>query len=207
MLLKLVSKWSLLGYLCVCVASIGETLETHDAFSHDGNTHGSLNKTPNYTHGYNNAVYNEDNKEYHNLNFMEDRPNYTHIQSASVNSDNSNKEHRRCDEHDEEVLSKSSKAKFGHRRPGLPKVLILHPIYAGSHELTLRNLGESLVERGWSVTQVRWRSTKTREVNSKVEVITLSPDNRDRRYPYMSEDGIFQPPTSMLWERPRQLWQ
>lgn len=86
-------------------------------------------------------------------------------------------------------------------------VLILHPIYAGSHELTLRKFGEKLVERGHRVTQLRWRSSKTRPVSSSVEVITLSPDNHDLRYPYMNQDGTFQPPTSMLWERPRHMWQ
>ncbi|XP_063590547.1 uncharacterized protein LOC134767479 [Penaeus indicus] len=60
-------------------------------------------------------------------------------------------------------------------------VLILHPIYAGSHELTLRKFGEKLVERGHRVTQLRWRSTKTRAVNSSVQVITLNPDNHDLR--------------------------
>ena len=34
-------------------------------------------------------------------------------------------------------------------------VLILHPVYAGSHELTLRVLGEQMVARGHSVTQIR----------------------------------------------------
>ena len=34
-------------------------------------------------------------------------------------------------------------------------VLILHPVYAGSHELTLRVLGEQMVARGHRVTQIR----------------------------------------------------
>ena len=34
-------------------------------------------------------------------------------------------------------------------------VLILHPVYAGSHELTLRVLGEQMVARGHNVTQIR----------------------------------------------------
>ena len=33
-------------------------------------------------------------------------------------------------------------------------ILILHPIYCGSHELVLRNLGDYLVKRGHQVTQV-----------------------------------------------------
>ncbi|XP_068228919.1 UDP-glucuronosyltransferase 1A8-like isoform X1 [Palaemon carinicauda] len=86
-------------------------------------------------------------------------------------------------------------------------ILILHPIYAGSHELTLRRFGEELVKRGHKVTQVRWKSSKTLEVNSTVEVLTLRPDNHDLRYPYMESDGTFHPPTSMLWQRPRHIWQ
>ncbi|MPD05439.1 hypothetical protein E2C01_101183 [Portunus trituberculatus] len=61
------------------------------------------------------------------------------------------------------------------------RVLILHPIYAGSHELTLRRFGEELVKRGHEVTQVRWRSSKTRQVTSTVQVMTLSPNNSDLR--------------------------
>ena len=61
------------------------------------------------------------------------------------------------------------------------RVLILHPIYAGSHELTLRRFGEELVKRGHEVTQVRWRSSKTRQVTSSVQVMTLSPNNSDLR--------------------------
>ncbi|XP_042212020.1 UDP-glucuronosyltransferase 1A9-like [Homarus americanus] len=86
-------------------------------------------------------------------------------------------------------------------------ILILHPIYAGSHELTLRRFGEDLVKRGHRITQIRWRSSKTQEVNTTVDVITLSADNRDLRYPYMQPDGTFHPPTTMLWERPRHMWQ
>lgn len=33
-------------------------------------------------------------------------------------------------------------------------ILILHPIYCGSHELVLRSLGDLLVNRGHQVTQV-----------------------------------------------------
>ena len=34
-------------------------------------------------------------------------------------------------------------------------ILILHPIYCGSHEFVLRALGDHLVSRGHKVTQVR----------------------------------------------------
>ncbi|XP_076055067.1 UDP-glucuronosyltransferase 1A9-like [Oratosquilla oratoria] len=81
------------------------------------------------------------------------------------------------------------------------RILIMHPVYAGSHELILRQFGERMVSRGHQVTQIRWRSTKTTEVESPVEIITLSPDNHDLRYPYMQADGTFEPPAKMLWDR------
>ena len=34
-------------------------------------------------------------------------------------------------------------------------ILILHPLYAGSHDLVLRLVGDRLVARGHSVTQIR----------------------------------------------------
>jgi hypothetical protein len=34
------------------------------------------------------------------------------------------------------------------------KILILHPIYCGSHEFVLRKFGDHLVSRGHEVTQV-----------------------------------------------------
>ena len=37
-------------------------------------------------------------------------------------------------------------------------VLILHPIYAGSHEVVVRGMGVELVKRGHKVTQLRWMS-------------------------------------------------
>ncbi|KAK3866765.1 hypothetical protein Pcinc_027723 [Petrolisthes cinctipes] len=86
-------------------------------------------------------------------------------------------------------------------------VLILHPIFSGSHERVVRGVGEVLAKRGHQVTQIRWRSSLTQEVNSSVKIITLSPDNSDLRYPYMDRNGTFHPPITMLWERPRRTWQ
>ncbi|KAK4317929.1 hypothetical protein Pmani_011037 [Petrolisthes manimaculis] len=86
-------------------------------------------------------------------------------------------------------------------------VLLLHPIFGGSHESVVRGVGEVLAKRGHQVTQIRWRSSLTQEVNSSVKVMTLSPDNSDLRYPYMDRNGTFHPPIPMLWERPRRTWQ
>ena len=63
------------------------------------------------------------------------------------------------------------------------RVLILHPIYAGSHELVLRKMGELLEEKeGHEVTQVRWKYHNMRDVNSTVEVITMAVNNENQRY-------------------------
>ena len=66
-------------------------------------------------------------------------------------------------------------------------ILVLHPLYAGSHEFTLRTVGERLVERGHTVTQVlagkegvltvlqvRYAQTDSHyDLNTTVDVITL----------------------------------
>ncbi|KAF2361749.1 UDP-glucuronosyl/UDP-glucosyltransferase [Trinorchestia longiramus] len=117
------------------------------------------------------------------------------------------------------------------------KILILHPIYAGSHEVVLRDLGAELVRRGHFVTQLKWKSDHTpietrkhfmrreapwnvyknltwftkedRKENEggrhckSLDVITISPDNGDLRYPYMGVDGAVQPPTRLLWNTER----
>lgn len=91
------------------------------------------------------------------------------------------------------------------------RVLILHPIYAGSHEVVLRELGLELVRRGHFVTQLRWKSDHSpidvkrqtaredsytpglnstiglEEINSyrnstnSMKIITVSPDNSNLR--------------------------
>ena len=61
------------------------------------------------------------------------------------------------------------------------KILILHPIYAGSHELVLRKMGEFLTEEGHVVTQLRWRYHNMKEVNSSVEVINMKVNNENQR--------------------------
>ncbi|XP_037093340.1 UDP-glucuronosyltransferase 1A8-like [Pollicipes pollicipes] len=85
-------------------------------------------------------------------------------------------------------------------------VLILHPVYAGSHELTLRVLGEQMVERGHNVTQIRWLSRKSKPVQSPVELFSRRVNNSDLRSSYFDRDGVFVPPTDMLWQRRRRLY-
>ena len=47
-------------------------------------------------------------------------------------------------------------------------ILILHPVYCGSHEFLLRSMGDQLVTRGHEVTQVYCK--KTRENMRKLKI-------------------------------------
>ena len=53
-------------------------------------------------------------------------------------------------------------------------ILIIHPVYSGSHHIVLRSFGDYLVSRGHSVTQIKFRQANTPlHVDSNVEVIDL----------------------------------
>ncbi|XP_037091663.1 UDP-glucuronosyltransferase 1A7-like [Pollicipes pollicipes] len=83
---------------------------------------------------------------------------------------------------------------------GAPRLLILHPLYAGSHERVLRGLGERLVaEGGYHVTQLRWLSDKTRPVNSSVEVMDLRLAPPPAGSQFFDAAGVYRVPTSLLW--------
>ncbi|XP_023346393.1 UDP-glucuronosyltransferase 2C1 isoform X2 [Eurytemora carolleeae] len=72
-------------------------------------------------------------------------------------------------------------------------ILVLHPLYAGSHELVLRIIGDELVRRGHNVTQVRFLQTNSQNnLDTRVHVITVPIDGK--KYPcsrYINEDGEF----------------
>ena len=57
------------------------------------------------------------------------------------------------------------------------RVLILHPIYAGSHELVCRRLGEELIKKGHSVTQLRWKYFNMKKIDTSIEIIDLQVNN------------------------------
>lgn len=88
-------------------------------------------------------------------------------------------------------------------------ILILHPVFAGSHEMTLRSLGEQLVSRGHSVTQVRWLNNKSaRNIDSSVHILSRTVNTTavpSARSDYFDEEGVFQIPTDLLWQRSRRL--
>lgn len=57
-------------------------------------------------------------------------------------------------------------------------ILMLHPIYCGSHEFVLRQMGDQLVSRGHEVTQIRYKQTNSHS-NLKTNVSVLTLDIED----------------------------
>ena len=59
-------------------------------------------------------------------------------------------------------------------------ILILHPLYSGSHTIVLRQFGDYLVSRGHNVTQVKFRqSNSNSDPDTQVKVIDLPILDRD----------------------------
>ena len=96
-------------------------------------------------------------------------------------------------------------------------ILILHPLYAGSHELTLRSIGNHLVkERGHNVTQLMFQHTNmnislSSELENEVDIIPLRiRDPKNECSQYINKDGQFDigsfSVASFLWENGEKLW-
>jgi len=70
------------------------------------------------------------------------------------------------------------------------KILILHPLYSGSHVLTLRNVAESLAARGHSIHIVRWKDAHVfpAESNDNISTTTLAMDNSNGRYHFLTKE-------------------
>ena len=96
-------------------------------------------------------------------------------------------------------------------------ILILHPLYAGSHELTLRSIGNHLVkQRGHNVTQVMFQHTNMNvSISSKSEnLVNIVPfrirDTKKECTRYINEDGQFDIgsfSTKILWKYGDKPWQ
>ena len=71
-------------------------------------------------------------------------------------------------------------------------ILILHPIYCGSHEFVLRSLGDHLVQRGHQVTQVRFKQKNSHmELKTNVSVLTLNiSDHLNNCGRYVNDEGV-----------------
>ncbi|XP_050724390.1 UDP-glucuronosyltransferase 2A3-like isoform X3 [Eriocheir sinensis] len=83
------------------------------------------------------------------------------------------------------------------------RILILHPMYAASHVLTLRALARSLVARGHQVTVVRWKDTHQYPA-ARLPGITefvLAINNTDGAVPHVTaeERGSFVMPQEVMW--------
>ena len=77
-------------------------------------------------------------------------------------------------------------------------ILILHPLYAGSHELTLRSIGNHLVkERGHNVTQILFQHTNmnvslSTDTENLVNIVPFRiRDTKKECTRYINEDGQF----------------
>ena len=96
-------------------------------------------------------------------------------------------------------------------------ILILHPLYSGSHELTLRSIGNHLVkERGHNVTQIIFRHTNmnislSSDAENEVDILPLRiRDPKKECTRYINEDGQFDIgsfSTKILWKYGDKPWQ
>ena len=85
-------------------------------------------------------------------------------------------------------------------------ILILHPLYVGSHTIVLQQFGDYLVSRGHHVTQVKFRESNSKlNPNTKVEVIDLpARDPTGQCWNFINSDGEFDlgiAAANMFWEK------
>ena len=98
-------------------------------------------------------------------------------------------------------------------------ILILHPLYCGSHELTLRTIGKHLVkQRGHNVTQLMFQHThinitmaaSTDQDERQVNVIPLTIRDREKECSnYVNGEGQFDISgftAKLLWDSGDKLW-
>lgn len=82
-------------------------------------------------------------------------------------------------------------------------VLIIHPIYAGSHVLTLQSLASSLLSRGESVTTIRYKDTHMLELPTHHNHTQMlrALNNVNGRFPYLTQEqrASFELPQELLW--------
>ena len=113
------------------------------------------------------------------------------------------------------------------------KFLILHPIYSGSHVLTVHQVSRELVKRGHHVVTIRYKDTHDLKLNNPHEwnlnaekgfveennsinmrnsgsfrEIQRTLNNSDGNIPYvtMEEEAKFVIPSELLWSEGTTLW-
>ncbi|XP_071539169.1 UDP-glucuronosyltransferase 2A3-like [Panulirus ornatus] len=88
---------------------------------------------------------------------------------------------------------------------GVKRVLILHPMHAASHVLTLRALARALVANGHQVTVVRWRDTQSYPAanHPAITEFVLAINNSDGTVPHMTPEdrASFVMPQEVMWAR------
>lgn len=69
-------------------------------------------------------------------------------------------------------------------------ILILHPIYSGSHVLTLSSVAESLSQRGHQIHIVRWKDQHSFSATSNVNITVtmLAMDNSLGKWTYLTKE-------------------
>lgn len=85
------------------------------------------------------------------------------------------------------------------------KILVLHPMYAASHVLTLRALAKGLVARGHEVTVLRWKDTHNYpDANHPgIKEHVLAINNTDGTIPRLTveERASFEMPQELMWRK------
>ena len=105
------------------------------------------------------------------------------------------------------------------------KFLILHPVYSGSHVLTVHEISRELIKRGHDVLTIRYKDTHglklrtsnhgnqnykadkenttryDRHVNGKFREYEMSLNNSNGNIPFLTaeEDAMFEIPFELLW--------
>jgi len=84
-------------------------------------------------------------------------------------------------------------------------LLVLHPVYAGSHVLTLQSVVTRLLEQGHHVTTIRYLDTHNLALPTHPNHthIHRALDNSNNTYPYLTQEirAKFELPLDLLWSR------
>lgn len=70
------------------------------------------------------------------------------------------------------------------------RILIIHPIYSGSHVLTLRSVAESMTQRGHHVHILRWKDMHSFPAvnNANITETLLSMDNSQGDWTFLTKE-------------------
>jgi len=84
-------------------------------------------------------------------------------------------------------------------------ILVVHPLYAGSHVLTLHTLSKHLIGKGHQVTTFKYTDDKLPNLDYRAShrVIERSFNNTDENFPFVTpgEKAQFRLPLEMIWSK------